>query len=306
MPSCIESGPGDCAVAKPFIFISCGQFTDAEKRLGRHIAQMVRTLTDFEPFFAEEVQDLNGLDANILAALQNCVGFITVLHPRGTITRPDKSVHTRGSVWIEQEIAIATYIQRVEKRPLPIIAFKHRLVDREGIRDLIHLNPIDFTDEAEVLVALPERLLVWKTLKPLSGVRVELDSIKSNPQQGHAISMLRITLVNDTSQRINSYDLEVSLPEEILKHGPTHLGGEVPRKDPNHRLFRFNEKGRPNVNPRGDMNVTFDYCTTCLAAEFGETPAIAAEGVISVKAWVEGREYSVEKTIKQLSMERRT
>src|SRR5215469_8796839 len=130
------------------IFISCGQFTDAERRLGRQIAQMVRAQTDLEPFFADEVQDLNGLDANIINALRNCVAFITVLHPRGEIKRPDGSTLVRGSVWIEQEIAIATYIQRVEDRQLTIIAFKHKSVGREGIRDLLHLNPIEFANES--------------------------------------------------------------------------------------------------------------------------------------------------------------
>ncbi len=47
------------------IFISCGQFTEAEKRLGKRIAEMVLTVTDLEPFFAEEVQDLNGLDSKL-------------------------------------------------------------------------------------------------------------------------------------------------------------------------------------------------------------------------------------------------
>jgi hypothetical protein len=115
------------------VFISCGQFSDAERRLGRQIAEKIRVLTDLEPFFADEVQDLNGLDANILNALRNCVAFITVLHPRGEIRRPDGSVLVRGSIWIEQEIAIATYIQRVENRQLPIVAFKHKLVGLEGI-----------------------------------------------------------------------------------------------------------------------------------------------------------------------------
>lgn len=122
------------------VFISCGQYADAEKNLGKRIAELVRTTTDLEPFFAEEVQDLNGLDTNILKAMHDCVAFITVLHPRGEITRPDGSKVTRASVWIEQEIAVATYIQRVEKRALPIIAFKHKSVSREGIRDLLHLK----------------------------------------------------------------------------------------------------------------------------------------------------------------------
>ena len=147
------------------IFISCGQHTDAEKRLGAKISELVRSLTDCVPFFAEDVQDLNGLDANILKALHHCVGFITVLHPRGEISRPDGSF-MRASVWIEQEIAIATYIQQIEKRDLPIIAFKHKSVGREGLRDFVVSNPFEFSDESEVLNELPRRLVAWKSLKP--------------------------------------------------------------------------------------------------------------------------------------------
>ena len=135
---------------------------------------MVRAI-GLEPFFAEGVQDLNGLDTNILNALRDCVAFITVLHPRGAITRLDNSIQIRASIWIEQEIAVATYIQRVEKRDLPIIAFKHESVGREGIRDLLNLNPIEFTKECEVLAALPGLLEPWKSLAT-SDIRLQLDS----------------------------------------------------------------------------------------------------------------------------------
>src|ERR1700730_3696945 len=107
------------------IFISCGQYLPSEKKFGKAIAKLVKDETRVDTFFAEEVQDLHGLHTNILMALKECAGFITVLHPRGDIHRPDGSKITRASVWIEQEIAIATYIQSVEKRPLPIIAFAH-------------------------------------------------------------------------------------------------------------------------------------------------------------------------------------
>src|ERR1035438_5885828 len=110
---------------KPYIFVSCGQYTDEEKSLGRSIVQIVKNITEMEAFFAEEVHDLNGLDANILQSLHECSAFITVIHPRGTITRPDGSKLTRASVWIEQEIAIATYIQHIEERSLPVLAFIH-------------------------------------------------------------------------------------------------------------------------------------------------------------------------------------
>jgi hypothetical protein len=61
---------------------------------------------------------LNGLEENILRALRECVAFITVLYPRGDIVRPAGSKPALASTWIEQEIAIATYILIVGSRPL--------------------------------------------------------------------------------------------------------------------------------------------------------------------------------------------
>lgn len=246
-------------MSKPVIFISCGQFTDAEKALGKAIVEMVRTVTNMDAFFAEEVQDLNGLDSNILDALRNCAAFITVMHPRGTITRPNKAVHTRASVWIEQEIAIATYIQRVEKRPLPVIAFIHESVCREGIRDLLHLNPITFRHEQEVLVALRQRLHDWKGLQP-AGIRVE---IKSNPlrvQDQHQIRQLVVSLVNDSNQRITSLNCLVRLPAGILSHWSSLYPTETKSDDSRYRCFSFDEKANGPIAPRSTGHlITFEW-----------------------------------------------
>jgi hypothetical protein len=290
------------------IFISCGQYTTAEKQLGKQISEMVRTLTDCVPFFAEEVQDLNGLDANILRALHDCVGFITVMHPRGEIKRPSGSV-VRASVWIEQEIAIATYIQRVEKRTLPIIAFKHQSVGREGIRDLLQFNPFEFTDESEVLAELPTRLAAWKSLKP-SGIELRLTSQAVGREQGHAISRLRINLVNGTNRLIEKFELEVRIPSGVLKHWNGSYSTEVRRNIPGFRCFRFDQYGgRGALRPHDGMEnpITFDYCTVCAMPE-GESElvgaALVSDMVVGVTAWVEENEYAVEKTIKQLAIER--
>jgi hypothetical protein len=289
---------------KKTVFISCGQFTDAEKRLGKSIAEMVRTLTRLEPFFAEEVQDLNGLDANILRALHECVAFITVLHPRGEIARPDKTELTRASVWIEQEIAIATYIHRVENRRLPIIAFKHKSVGREGIRDLLHLNPIEFTREDEVLAELPRHLELWKSLEP-SGIELRLTSKANRQQDGHTIRTLELTLVNDTAQRIAAYDFAVRIPSSILKHWTAHYEGQVPSEDTRFRQFRYNQNNAGGVNPRERRRlVFFDYCTACAVSEPGDVGASVADAPVSADAWIDGKEYKIQKTIKQLAEER--
>lgn len=291
------------AVQKDFVFISCGQFTDSEKLLGRQIADMVRKVSGLDAFFAEDVQDLNGLDDNILKALRDCVGFIAVMHPRGKITRPDGSSLTRASIWIEQEIAIATYIQRVENRQLPIIAFKHKSVGREGIRDLLHLNPIEFTDEAEVLSELRIRLGAWKSLKP-SGIELQLASEGNKVQEGHTIRTLTVTLINNSSQRIAKYDGQVCLPASILKHWSTTYSLEVKSSDSSRRCFRFSETHYGPISPGETKRMmTIDYCTACAAAQHGGIGALVAEAVVDGKIWIEGREYVDDNTIKGLSID---
>jgi hypothetical protein len=288
-------------MGKQIIFISCGQYTEREKRLGKQIAQMVKSLTDYEPFFAEDVQDLNGLDANILDALRDCVAFITVLHPRGIIRRPDGSVLSRASVWIEQEVAIATYIQRIESRPIPIIAFKHNSVGREGIRELLHLNPIEFTDESEILAALPERLATWKSLKS-TGIHLTLKSNINTSQDGHLIRKLVVTLINNTSNRIKNYDLEIGISASLLRHWSAVYPMEVRRDDINRRYFRFNEADFAPSNPHSSLQLaSFDYCPTCALADAAGIEALAAGARTEAKLWIDGRQYSVEKTVRELA-----
>jgi len=284
-------------MSKSSIFISCGQYTEEEKDLGRAIARMVRAETGQEPFFAEEVQDLNGLDTNILNALRSCLGFITVLHPRGEIKRPDGSTITRASVWIEQEIAIATYIQRVEKRSLPIIAFKHKSVSREGIRDLLQLNPIEFTDKMDVLEKLPNLLRQWQLLKPRE-IQLQLSSVGQRLQEGHITHTLQVTVVNDTSREISKYNLRVEAPTILFKHWSASYAGEVHSPDAAFKRFDFNQQYYGPVSPRASRPLFgTDYCTQC------DPSATSAAAVVSATLWVDGEEYTVRKTMEELTSE---
>jgi hypothetical protein len=278
------------APTEQFVFISCGQFSPAEKSLGKQIAELARKQTDLAPFFAEEVQSLSGLDDNILRALRDCVAFITVLHPRGTIGRPDGSTHVRASVWIEQEIAIATYIQRVENRTIPIIAFRHASVGREGVRDLLQLNPIEFTEESEVLAKLPELLKTIRNSSP-DGVQLQLRSVASGRQDNHVIRRLEIYLINDTNQRITQYSCVIDLPADILKHWSQTYVIEVQSAQPGLRRFRLNEENKGALEPRDRMLLTFfDYWTEC---------AFHA-GSLSIQE--QPIRATVERTIKELAM----
>jgi hypothetical protein len=292
-------------MSKPFVFVSCGQYTEAEKSLGKSISKMVKAVTGFDAFFAEEVQDLNGLDSNILGALRDASAIITVLHPRGEIVRPDGTTHIRASVWIEQEIAIATYIQRIDNRPLPVIAFVHKSVGREGLRDLVHLNPIEFTDAADVLGVLPVLLEKWQGLRSAK-IDVELQSSRVVLREGHRTRQLFVNLVNNTNDRILRWNGRIRLPAGILKHWTSTYPGEDRSDDSRYRVFRCDEEGHGPILPQSTQNIIFfDYCTQCAVEQFGDIPevagAIVAESTVEVKVWINGREYSDAKTIKELS-----
>ena len=155
------------------VFISCGQYTEEEKRLGRKVAGLVSELTPFTPYFADFQSSLEALTENILGRLHKCVGFIAIMQPRGDVVYPGGTRHTRGSVWIEQEIAIAAFVVQVLNRPVNVAAYIHRSIKREGIRDQLHLNPVAFGGDDEVLDSLRNILPTWNDLSTDVAMREE-------------------------------------------------------------------------------------------------------------------------------------
>jgi hypothetical protein len=155
---------------KGLVFVSCGQITDAEKQLGHDVCALVQELTPHSAYFAQQQSNLEGLTKNILGALDQAVGIIAIMHPRGIVHFTDDvgelHQHGRSSIWIEQEIAIAAYITQVAKQPLRIAAFVHSDVEREGMREHLHLNPIPFRHDSEVLEHLRGILADWNDILP--------------------------------------------------------------------------------------------------------------------------------------------
>ena len=130
---------------KPFIFISCGQYSSREKDLGTQIKATVEQLPSFGGYFAEAQSSVNGLVANILERLYNCAGFIAVMHPRGDVKDDHGSTTVRASVWMEQEIAIAATIQQLVRKnqdEFRVAAYIHQSINREGIRLLARAGKI--------------------------------------------------------------------------------------------------------------------------------------------------------------------
>ena len=182
------------------IFVSCGQVTTEEKALGEEVCALVKDLTQHEPYFAENQNSLEALTQNILASLDDAVGLIAVMHPRGVITFPDGHQEIRASVWIEQEIAIAAYITQILKRPLKIAPYIHQSIRREGMRDQLLLHAVTFRDNSEVLEHLRGILPQWRDL-PTSLKILGPPNVRIALKRGHVSNFL-IEYSNDEDEPI--------------------------------------------------------------------------------------------------------
>lgn len=151
---------------KPLVFISCGQYSPDEITLGKQLANAVNTLTRCEGYFAENQNSFESLSSHIFRALDQCAGFVAVMHHRGEVGTLSGQ-HIRGSVWIEQEISIAAFLTAIHGREIPVALYVQKGIKREGVREQLRLNPIEFDEEADVLAHFESQLRNG-TFKPLT------------------------------------------------------------------------------------------------------------------------------------------
>jgi len=153
----LAASPGE-----PLIFVSCGQSTAAERQLGQEIAKLVEELTGCKAYFAENQNTLEGVTENILKRLHAAAGFIAIMHPRGDVSNSaTDQTWVRGSIWVEQEIAIAAFISQALQQPMRVRAYIHQSILREGLRGQLHLNPKAFIEDSEILKDLTVELPSW-------------------------------------------------------------------------------------------------------------------------------------------------
>lgn len=237
---------------KQTIFVSCGQRTEEERDLGRQICDLVNSHPAFCAYFADMQSNLRGLNENILDKLSSCVGFVTVMHPRGTVSFSEGSKITRASVWVEQEIAIAAYIQRARKQDLQVAAYAHESVEREGLRELLHLNPTAFTESSEVLSHLRDALKQWQPEDaqdfPSRGeiASINLRCVRGNAPQLRTANIF-LSIQNIGRGRIREYSGTISVPAATLTFSSSAYISELPPRTPGYRSFRGTEKSQGGV-----------------------------------------------------------
>lgn len=206
-------------MAKPLVFVSCGQSNPKEKQLGADICALMNELRpDVEPYFAEYQSSADGLSAHILNALNRSAGFVCVMHHRGTIQTPSGKELTRGSFWVEQEIAIVAFMNHVLRRQMPILFFKESGVGLEGIRSVLLLNPrVEFNDGSEVIAYLRQELpnTVFEAHADYDLISdITYRKVEMRPER-HVYSLVA-NVKNVGQQRIDDFELRIMFPRAFL------------------------------------------------------------------------------------------
>jgi len=144
---------------RPRVFISCGQVGDEEKSVGRKLAAAVNEMTGCEGYFAQNQNSLEAMSRHIFMALNDAVGFVAVMHHRGTVTGLNEQTHIRASLWIEQELAIAAFLAQAQDKSIPAAVYIQKGIKREGVREQLLLNDVvEFEAADQVVKDFRERL----------------------------------------------------------------------------------------------------------------------------------------------------
>jgi hypothetical protein len=151
------------------VFISCGQVTAAEIALGKAIEKAVSELPGFRGYFAQNQNSLAGVTDHILKALHGSAVLVGVMHGRGEVTGPAGSKSQRGSVWIEQEIAIAAFMEQVLDRRILVRLYCEKGIAVEGLRGQILVHAVPFENPEDILTDLRDWLRTLRGLASLDG-----------------------------------------------------------------------------------------------------------------------------------------
>jgi hypothetical protein len=138
-------------MSEKLIFISCGQQTDDEKKVGTSVQLLIDSFSGYKSYFAEYVQNLDALAHNVFDGLRKCSGLISFLNERGKVIQDANEWGYRSSVWVNQEIAILAYRKQFEGVDIPILVFKDEKVRLEGAMTSLIVNLIPMTTEDDIL-----------------------------------------------------------------------------------------------------------------------------------------------------------
>ena len=160
-----------------------------------------------------------------------------VLHDRGLVAPTNI---TRGSVWVEQEIAIAAFMQQVLGRAIYVAAYREEDVGVEGMRQQLLLNPKVFESNEEVLDHLRAVLPTWTEPEEpgAEGLDVAIGFEEVSMETRRHDYKLVVSLTNNGQAPVHLTHLEMEFPSLVSRglEGPTLVKN---RRTPTHDFYRI-------------------------------------------------------------------
>jgi hypothetical protein len=143
---------------KSRIFVSCGQKDKEEKEIASRLAEEIENI-EYSPYVAVYEQSTESLVQNILPLLRDCEYFIFIDFKRERIKNHESSEEYRGSLFTNQELAIAIYLKK------KIIAFQEAgIIKRDGMLGAIQGNVIPFNDKSKLVEYIISQIKKkWRT-----------------------------------------------------------------------------------------------------------------------------------------------
>jgi len=127
------------------VFISCGQATDEERNLASDLRHWFGS-QGFDPYVAIQAQSIQDVNSGIIAELRKADYYVFVDFPReGFVTHDGKQVR-RGSLFTNQELAIA-YILGFDK----VLFFQHKDIVLEGLLRYMAANATKFEQSSDIV-----------------------------------------------------------------------------------------------------------------------------------------------------------
>jgi len=127
------------------VFISCGQNSPEERQVAQHLSAWFRA-EGYEPYVAIDVMSILDLNAGIIGELKTSDYYLFVNFRREQVIAPDGSTFWRGSLYTNQELAIA-YALGFDH----MLLLNERDTRKEGAFHFIVTNIPEFQDFGEVL-----------------------------------------------------------------------------------------------------------------------------------------------------------
>jgi hypothetical protein len=119
-------------------------------------------------------------------------------------------------------------------------AYIEKGVGREGLRELLHLNPFEFTSNEEIIADVKSLLTTW--YKSSADDTFGTLELESTPGYEGGIQLRHLApILTNRGKRANEYSCTLEIPEELLSFSSGYNVTEVARTRPNFRRFQATE-----------------------------------------------------------------